>query len=247
MFYDRGPEFVTRTHPRSRIRYRNEPSRPVAQVYRTPWGGLFQAPPYLDYVVRLCCRGQKERRYVCIVLRYSVFFWYDTSGLAAAACYIVALDIDHAEKLQRVKCNLRCWGCLKIDGTPWEVRPRSRIPVKLSPNSIVFFHIEYIFGNIREYKAEHHRFTQGLSIGGGQTGTSTCKIRSNKSFRTWNLIRKIRFFFKFYQLWYFPYIYIDIPFFFLSLFKKRTNNRCNRYLHAYLLCLLVYHSCGGIV
>lgn len=178
---------------------------------------FFQAPPYLDYVVRLCCRGQKERRYVCIVLRYSVFFWYDTSGLAAAACYIVALDIDHAEKLQRVKRNLRCWGCLKIDGTPWEVRPRSRIPVKLSPNSIVFFHIEYIFGNIREYKAEHHRFTQGLSIGGGQTGTSTCKIRSNKSFRTWNLIRKIRFFFKFYQLWYFPYIYIYRYSFLLSL------------------------------
>lgn len=245
MFYDRGPEFVTRTHPRSRIRYRNEPSRPVAQVYRTPWGGLFQAPPYLDYVVRLCCRGQKERRYVCIVLRNSVFFWYDTSGLAAAACYIVALDIDHAEKLQRVKRNLRCWGCLKIDGTPWEVRPRSRIPVKLSPNSIVFFHIEYIFGNIREYKAEHHRFTQGLSIGGDKQGRPLVKFDRIKVFERETWSARSGSFLNFINFGTF-HIYIDIPFL-LSLFKKRTNNRCNRYLHAYLLCLLVYHSCSGIV
>lgn len=175
---------------RNRIRYRNESwrDRRGQTVYRHH-EEFFQAP-YLDYVVRFVAAVKKTHETIR-VSSFGIRSFDTTPGRClAAACYIVALDIDHAEKLQRVKRNLRCWGCLKIDGTPWEVRPRSRIPVKLSPNSIVFFdiRIEYVFrqkySGVRRNIIDYTRFIDQ----GGQTVTY-CHLlkfdRSNKSF--WNV------------------------------------------------------------
>lgn len=103
----------------------------------------------------LCCRGKKLTR------RYVSSFGLLIRHQAGPACYIVAWGIDHAEKLQRVKRNLRCWGRLKIDGTPWEVRPRSRIPVKLSPKSIVFFDIRIEYADLRRRNIDYRDWSGG--------------------------------------------------------------------------------------
>lgn len=95
-------ESVLRSWPRIRYsntssRYRNETVARCIDTARS-----FFQPPHLDYVVRFVAAVKKNSRDdTYIVLRS-----FDTT--LAAACYIVALDIDHAEKLQRVKRNLRC-------------------------------------------------------------------------------------------------------------------------------------------
>lgn len=95
-------ESVLRSWPRIRYsntssRYRNETVARCIDTARS-----FFQPPHLDYVVRFVAAVKKNSRDdTYIVLRS-----FDT--ILAAACYIVALDIDHAEKLQRVKRNLRC-------------------------------------------------------------------------------------------------------------------------------------------
>lgn len=84
------------------IRYSNTSSRYRNETRCIDTARSFFQPPHLDYVVRFVAAVKKNSRDdTYIVLRS-----FDTT--LAAACYIVALDIDHAEKLQRVKRNLRC-------------------------------------------------------------------------------------------------------------------------------------------
>lgn len=110
-------ESVLRSRPR--IRYSNTTPRVTVSVIVTSLEEIrrgqiyrhheefFQAP-YLDYVVRFVAAVKKTHETIR-VSSFGIRSFDTTPGRClAAACYIVALDIDHAEKLQRVKRNLRC-------------------------------------------------------------------------------------------------------------------------------------------
>lgn len=107
-------ESVLRSRPR--IRYSNTTPRVTVSVIVTSLEETVVArqciditkAPYLDYVVRFVAAVKKTHETIR-VSSFGIRSFDTTPGRClAAAYYIVALDIDHAEKLQRVKRNLRC-------------------------------------------------------------------------------------------------------------------------------------------